>query len=174
MCSMYLMLQHVILWLSKHWVIVTACALGQSARVVLSQWVKWCLGLHCEMSHFFTYISDRSLPPSQICGPPKCSDFSDCISCMFQIEDGALIRQDQDACFFLCLDINVTMTTDSSLVTSLQVDNGTRQCSGYRTSQRCEGPVYYVKGKGKRVYVVDGSQSKWNTRCVRMQEYERA
>ena len=170
MCSMYLMLQHVILWLSKHWVIVTACALGQIAHVVLSQWVKWCLActVKCRIS------SHTSPIPSQICGLPKCSDFSDCISCMFQIEDGALIRQDRDACFFLCLDINVTMTTDSSLVTSLQVDNGTRQCSGYRTSQRCEGPVYYVKGKGKRVYVVDGSQSKWNTRYVRMQEYDRA
>ena len=75
--------------------------------------------------------------------------------------DGALIRQDQDACFFLCNDVNVTLTTDSSLVTSLQVDNGARKCSSYRTSQRCDGPVYYLQRKEKRVYVVDGSQSRW-------------
>lgn len=81
---------------------------------------------------------------------------------MFQIVDGALIRQDQDACFFLCNDVNVTMTTDSSLVTSLQVDSGALKCTDYRTSQRCEGPVYYVQDKGKIVNVVDGSQSKWN------------
>lgn len=75
--------------------------------------------------------------------------------------DGALIRQDQDACFFLCNDVNVTITTDSSLVTSLQVDNGARKCSSYGTSQSCDGPVYYLQRKEKRVYVVDGSQSRW-------------
>lgn len=102
---------------------------------------------------------------SQICGPPRCSDVSDCISCMFTVVDATLVRQDQGACLHLCNDINVTMTTDSSLVTTLQA-NGSLRCSDYRTSQRCEGPVYYVQDKGKTVFVVDGSLSEWN----RMQE----
>ena len=95
---------------------------------------------------------------SQICGPPKCSDFDNCISCLFTIVGTSLVQQDRGACLYLCNDIEVITTTDSSLVATLQ-GNSTLQCSDYRSSERCEGPVYYVQGRGKRLYVVEGSLS---------------
>ena len=92
----------------------------------------------------------------QICGKQTCRAFDDCISCIFTIEEEAVVQHDYEDCMSLCNNMTIHVSSRASTINS---GNDTLECKSTISSQTCSGLSFFVRTTDNVIYVASTPSS---------------